>query len=59
MTISCRKNSFSLVTPQTLPVANGQPVTVTINQNQPGNTIPANFEGLSYEIGRLTNEPTF
>jgi hypothetical protein len=31
------------------------PVGVTVNQNQPGNTIPATFEGLSFETGSLCN----
>ncbi len=31
------------------------PVGVTINQNQPGNTIAPAFEGLSFEVGSLTN----
>lgn len=40
-----------------LPVPSGIPVTVTIDPNHPGNTIPANFEGLSYETGILAETP--
>ncbi len=58
--ISCKKEHSAQSQPlPALPLANGQSVTVTINQNQPGYVIPSTFEGLSYEIGILPGKPTF
>ncbi|MDB5123613.1 MAG: hypothetical protein JWP94_1742 [Mucilaginibacter sp.] len=51
--LSCKKESQGPV----LPAASGLPVMVTIDQNQPGNVIPANFQGLSYETGLLIESP--
>lgn len=41
------------------PAANGQPVSVTINQTQPGYTIANNFMGLSYETKFINIDPAF
>lgn len=58
----CSKKSIEqpIITPSTPPVvANGLPVTVSINQNQPGYSISPTFEGVSYEIGLLAKTQTF
>ncbi len=53
--ISCRKESPGS---KPLQVANGPlPVTVVINADLPGNVIPLNFEGVSYETRILTRSP--
>nr|WP_228085312.1 glycosyl hydrolase family 79 C-terminal domain-containing protein [Mucilaginibacter sp. JRF] len=62
--VSCKKNSdlngvdmdteIKEPTPVALhPTATGAPVTITVDQSQPGNQIPANFLGLSYETNNL------
>ena len=43
----------------TLPVANGSPVMVVIDQSKPGYALPTSFAGLSYETGILTKSPRF
>ena len=50
------QNSSNFTAP---PAPNGVIVQVTVNQNQVGNTIPANFQGLSYEAGILCNNSNF
>ncbi|HEY8784833.1 MAG TPA: glycosyl hydrolase family protein [Mucilaginibacter sp.] len=42
-----------------LPPADGSPVTVSLNQDRPGRTIPKTFEGLSFETQILTANPEF
>jgi hypothetical protein len=54
--LSCRKEHTPSPPP---PTPYGPPVTVTINQNQRGYTIPATFEGLSFETQILTANPDF
>jgi len=51
--LSCKKDHQGPV----LPAASGTPVTVSIDPNHPGNTIAADFEGLSYETGILAESP--
>ncbi len=51
--LSCKKERQA----PALPAASGTPVTITIDQTHPGNVIPANFEGLSYETGILAESP--
>ena len=41
------------------PAPNGTLLQVTVNQNQAGNAIPPNFQGLSYEAGILNNNSNF
>ncbi len=41
------------------PVANGQGVSVSVNQTQPGFTIADNFAGLSYETNYIARDPSF
>lgn len=53
---SCRKDHVQLPPP---PVPYGIPVTVTLNQNQPGYTVPSSFEGLSFETKILAANPAF
>jgi hypothetical protein len=53
---ACRKEHQAF---PKLPVADGIGINVTVNQNQPGNTIPATFEGLSFETQILTANPGF
>lgn len=50
-TIAKTKNSLAGPPP-----ANGQPVSVSINQAQPGFTIAANFAGITYETGSLVSD---
>ncbi|CAN5390389.1 glycosyl hydrolase family 79 C-terminal domain-containing protein [soil metagenome] len=51
----CKKNQFET------PVLSGVtvPVTVSIDQSQPGFPVPRSFEGLSYETGLLIQNPDF
>ncbi|MDP9046761.1 MAG: glycosyl hydrolase family 79 C-terminal domain-containing protein, partial [Bacteroidota bacterium] len=51
--LSCKKEHQGTM----LPVASGVPITVTVDQNHPGNIIPENFAGLSYETGILAESP--
>ncbi|MBB6499842.1 glycosyl hydrolase family protein [Pedobacter cryoconitis] len=55
---SCSKSNIN---PQISPSqpANGIPVSVTINQNQPGYVIPVTFQGFSFEVGILPKLPSF
>jgi len=53
---ACRKEHQEFPNP---PVADGIGINVTVNQNQPGNAIPATFEGLSFETQILTANPGF
>jgi hypothetical protein len=53
---SCRKEHQEFPNP---PGADGIGINVTVNQNQPGNAIPATFEGLSFETQILTANPGF
>ena len=60
--LGCRKenqNIKSIPKNNGLPVANGLPITVTVNQNQKGNPIPLTFTGLSFETQILTANPEF
>jgi len=50
---SCRKERVNSI------VYSGIPVTVTVNQNQPGYILPATFEGLSFETKILSANPEF
>jgi hypothetical protein len=54
--LSCRKEHAK---PSVLPAPDGIAVTATVNQNQPGYTLPATFEGLSFETQILTANPEF
>lgn len=55
---ACKKGTFdeALTVKQSQPVI---PVTVILNQNLPGYTIPQLFEGLSYETALLTENPNY
>jgi hypothetical protein len=55
--VGCKKNQAEI--PVTTAVEKAIPVTVTINQNQPGYAISPAFEGLSYETGLLGESPDF
>lgn len=59
--MSCRKDPATQTagTLPELPAATGQIMSVTINQNQPGDVIAPAFEGLSYETGILPKQPAF
>jgi hypothetical protein len=57
--LGCKKDNTTATTATTLPVANGFTVTVSVNQNQAGNPIPAKFEGLSFETKILSQNPEF
>lgn len=52
--ISCKKEIVDTTT-----VATGYVVNITLDQDHPGNPIPANFEGLSFETAVLVNNPNF
>ena len=52
---ACRKEQSILTPPP--PAKNSLPITVTIDESQPGNTISQTFEGLSYETGILAESP--
>ncbi len=53
--LSCRKEHVQVPPP----IPYGPPVNVSINENQPDYTIPATFEGLSFETQILTANPGF
>ncbi len=53
--LGCNKGNLETVSPTTGPV----PVTVIVNENQPGYAIPPIFEGLSYETGIFGESPDF
>ncbi len=53
--LSCRKEHVQVPPP----IPYGSPVNISINENQPGYTIPATFEGLSFETQILTANPGF
>ncbi len=59
--LSCNKENLESKLPviKKPPVVNYLPVTVTLDENHPGYTIPATFEGLSYETGMLVDSPEF
>jgi hypothetical protein len=50
---ACKKERQTSLQPAPI----GIPVTITIDQNQPGVQVPANFQGLSYETGLLIESP--
>ncbi|HZY36281.1 MAG TPA: glycosyl hydrolase family 79 C-terminal domain-containing protein [Mucilaginibacter sp.] len=52
---ACSKKQAMAPPPHVQPDTTSIPVGVTINQNQRGNTIAPAFEGLSFEVGSLTN----
>ena len=52
---ACNKPGNSAPSVEAPTPANGIIVSVVINQNQPGYTIPVNFEGFSYEVKLLTS----
>src|SRR5579862_9748072 len=54
--VACRKEHSQLPPP---PAPDGLPVTVTVDQTKPGYTVPANFEGLSFETQILSANPEF
>jgi hypothetical protein len=59
---ACNSKDTAQPTTQTIAPPTGTyylPLTVVVNQNQPGYVIPPTFEGLSYEIGILTKTPGF
>ena len=60
---SCSKNSSTTTTtpPVYIPpvVVPDSVLTLTVNQNQPGYIIPANFQGFSYEMNQLSAAPTY
>lgn len=55
----CQKQKPSDTSAIILPVANGQPVTLTINQNQKGYQIAHSFTGLSFETSILAKTTKF
>src|SRR5471030_1463933 len=59
--VACKKDNPKPVFPafNQLPAVYNQPVTVNVDQSQPGFTIPENFEGLSYETGIFGESPEF
>jgi hypothetical protein len=58
---SCKKENLASKLPavKNLPVVNNLPITVYIDQERPGYTIPETFEGLSFETGLLVDSPGF
>ncbi len=58
--LSCDKENLESKLPvKKLPVVTNLPVTITVDESHPGYTIPATFEGLSYETGILVDSPEF
>jgi hypothetical protein len=55
--VACRKEHSLLPPPP--PAPDGLPVTITVDQTQPGYTIPATFQGLSFETQILSANPNF
>lgn len=55
----CQKQKTAESSSVPLPVANGQAVTVTVNQNQHGYVIAPAFTGLSFETSILAKTPKF
>jgi len=51
---SCRKEHANS---HPAPIYNGIPVTVSLNQSQPGRALPAAFEGLSFETKTTEQYP--
>ncbi len=56
--ISCKKSN-SQTASQSLPAAQGTPIQLQINLSAPGNTVPDNFMGLSFEMTGITDSNYF
>ncbi len=56
---SCKKENLASKLPAEIPVVTNLPITVYIDQDHPGYTIPQTFEGLSFETGLLVDSPEF
>ena len=50
----CKKDPVKI-----MPIADGLPVTVTLELSHPGYTIPSTFEGLSFETEVLSKNPSY
>jgi len=59
--LSCNKENLESKLPvvKKPTVVNYLPVTITLDESHPGYTIPATFEGLSYETPMLVDSPEF
>ena len=59
LVLSCHKQPVVNQSLPSLPETNGYIVSVALNQNQLGYTIPENFLGFSYDTESLTTTSTF
>ncbi|MEO8819700.1 MAG: hypothetical protein ABI374_02555 [Ginsengibacter sp.] len=56
--ISCKKSNSQTVSPS-LPAAQGTPIQLQVNSSAPGNAVPDNFMGLSFEMTAITDSNYF